>query len=218
MKEFDLNIGAQMFCADGKCGKLAKFAVNTDAWQVTHLIVEEGLLLKRARVFPIHSIERATPDEIHLAFKADELVNYPEYREEVIEKLAPMHVGSSRPTFPVDQGGTPYAHSTAPPVHKVFQRVRFGVPEDLAVVEQGTPIIGLDGQIGKLDHFLVDAADGRITRLVAQQGILFTTKRTIPVSMAEFISEKGVSIAVTDEELKGLPQYKPQGDGQQEAT
>lgn len=203
MNELDLNIGTQIYCADEKYGKLAKVAVDLGVWQVTHLIVEEGLLLKRSRVFPIHSVERATADGLHLAIDPDELTDYPEYREEVIEMVAPGQVEGIRPTSPLAYGGPTYTP-------KVPQKVRYGVPDHIAVLEMGMPIIGLGGRIGKLDHFLVKAGNGRITHLVTQQGLLFTTRRVIPIAIVEQITEKGVSIAATEEELKGFPQYEPQ--------
>lgn len=211
MKILDLNIGADVFCRDSKCGKLAKYAVNRDAWLVARLIVEEGVLLKRARVFPLASVERATADEIQLSIGEEELPNYPEYREETIEKPDPESAGGS----PVRTAG-PYGQTERATVSTVREKVRYGVPEELAVVERGTPIEGPEGEVGKLDHFLVNAAKGAITHLVAQQGLLFSTKRLIPVSMVESISEGSVFIAATEEVLKGLPEYDPESMALQE--
>lgn len=205
MKTLDLNIGADVFCRDGKCGKLAKYAVNRDAWLVARLIVEDGVLLKRGRVFPLASVERATAGEIQLSIGEEELPNYPEYREEVIEQPAPGGAGGD----PMRAAG-PYGQTGVAAVPTVREKVRYGVPDELAVVERGTPIEGPEGRVGKLDHFLVNAAKGEITHLVAQQGVLFSTKRLIPVSMVESISEGGVFIAATEEVLKGLPEYDPE--------
>lgn len=214
-KENDLNIGADVFCTDGKCGKLAKYAVNTDAWLVARLIVEDGVLLKRGRVFPFSSVEWATADEIQLSIDMEELPNYPEYREEVIEKPASggAEGGALREATPYGHG-----HTAVAPVPTVRERVRYGVPEELAVIGRGTPIEGFEGRVGKLDHFLVNAANGEITYVVAQQGLLFSAKRLIPVTMVESISEGAVSVAATGDVLKGLPEYDPGDVALQEMT
>ena len=81
MNDFDFNIGAQVHCQDGQCGKLAKVVVNPDTLQVTDLIIEEGFLLKRARVFPISVVESTTAEDIYLSVHSDDLGNYREYRE-----------------------------------------------------------------------------------------------------------------------------------------
>lgn len=216
MEEFDLKVGAQVFCTDGKCGKLAKYAVNPDTMQVTHLIVEDGLLLKRARVFPIYSVEATASGEIHLFVQADEVVNYPEYREEEIEKPVPGNDAGSLPA--AWRQGAPFAQSAAAPVATVRETVRYGIPEEVIVIERGTPINGLESRIGKLDHFLVQAAGGEISRLVVQQGLLFTAQRAIPVSMVESIAESGISVAALGEELKGLPEYDAAGYESQEVS
>ena len=215
MKELDLNIGAQVLCTDGKCGTLAKYAVNPDEWQVTHLIVEDGMLLKKGRVFPFSSVEWATPDEIQLAVHDEELAKYPEYREEVIEKPAPEGTNGAAVADGIPYG---HGHSAAPPVPTVREKVRFGVAEELAVVEPGTVINGREGKVAKLDHFLLDAASGAITRVIAQQGLLFAKKRSIPVFMADSISERAIFVAATEEELKEMAEYQPENGGSEEMT
>lgn len=213
MEELDLTIGAHVFCSDGRCGKLAKYAVNPDAWQVTHLIIEEGLLLKRARVLPFFAVQWATPHEIQLFIDTEELTNYPEFREDIIEKEAPEQVKGRPPAMAVEQEGVPYPHSMALPVPIMREKVRHGIPEFLEVIDRGTPLNGLEEQVGKVDHFVVNAATGEIIYLIAEQGLLFTTRWVIPISMVETLSEKGVSIAATAETLKSLQQYEPQSAG-----
>lgn len=209
MKELDLNIGAQVFCSGDRCGKLAKAAVNSETMQVTHLIVEEGFLLKRSRVFPISSVDRTTPDEITLSITVDELEKYPEYREEVVERPVRRHEDTLTPA--AWREGMPHGQTVTTPVQTVRERVRYGVPEELAVIGRGTPINGLEGQIGKLDHLLVEAGGGEISRLVVQQGLLFTTQKALPVSIVESIAESGISVAARTEELRSLPQYEVDG-------
>lgn len=212
MDELDLTLGAHVFCIDGKCGKLAKYAVNPDTWQVTHLIIEKGFLLKRARVLPLFAVKWATPYEIQLFIDVEDLSIYPEFREDVVEQETPQQVEGRPPALAVEQEGLPYAHSVAVPVPTVRETVRQGVPDNLEVIGRGAPINGLEGQIGKVDHLVVNAANGEIIYLIAEQGALFTTKWTVPVSMVEAISERGVSIAATAEVLKGLRPYEPRGD------
>jgi len=206
MNELDLTIGAQIFCTDGKCGTLAKLAVNPETWQVTHLIVEEGFLLKRSRVFPFSSVERTTSAEIYLTIHSAELVNYPVYREETVERPAPEQADSGTATF--WREGVPYGVGPAGRLLVISEKIRHGVPEDLAVVDHGTPVEGLDGGLGKLDHFLVGAAAGEITQIIVRQGLLLTTKRAVPLFRAESISEDAIFVQATSEELEGLPEYK----------
>ncbi|HEX6386047.1 MAG TPA: BON domain-containing protein [Anaerolineae bacterium] len=201
MNEFDFNIGAQVHCQDGKCGKLAKVVVNPETLQVTDLIVEEGFLLKRARVFPISVVETATAEEIHLSINSDELGNFREYRE--VEYEAPAPGGNA--SFQEPYAGMPLNVSKVPMVR---EKVREGISSDeLIVVQQGTPVSNAKGKVGKLDHVLSAEDSNEITHLVVRHGALFGELLVIPVSMVEHVGEKGILIAPTDNELKELDRY-----------
>lgn len=208
MNEFDLNISAQVLCSDGKCGSLAKVAVDPETRQVTYLIVEEGFLLKRSRVFPFSSVDMATSDNIGLLLQSDDLENYPVYREETVEMPARNQGEAAGSTF--WREGVPYGVGPAMPIPTVTETIRYGLPDDAEVVDRSTPVEGLDGAIGKLDHFIVDAASGEIRKIVVQKGLFFSTKRVIPASMASMISEDGIFVEATPEELEGLREYRPE--------
>ena len=210
MNEFDLDFGAQVFCKDGKCGTLSRLAVDPETWQVTHLIVEEGFLLKRARVFPFASLDSTTPAGIYLTIHSTELENYPVYQEETVETPAPNQGEAGMSAF--WREGVPYGVGSTVPLAIITEKIRHGVPEDVVVTDRGTPVEGLDGGIGKLDHFLVGATAGELTQIIIQQGLLFINKRAIPAYLARSISEDGIFVEASREELEDLPEYLPDGD------
>jgi uncharacterized protein YrrD len=204
MNEFDLIIGAQVYCQDGKCGKLSKIAVEPDARQVTHLIVEEGFLLKRARVLPLSVVVQAAAGDIYLAIEKDELLDYPDYQEHEVERPAPGYSQSGTQT---QVGDSPFGAGLALPVPMIREKIRRGVLPTLAVIERGIPIKNLERTLGKLDHVLAEPEDGRITRLVMQQGLLFPEQRLLPISLVEGFGEHGISVAALQEDLKELRHY-----------
>ncbi len=208
MNEFGLNIGAQVFCSDGKCGSLAKVALHPETRQVTHLIVEEGFLLKRSRVFPFSSIDSATPAEIHLLLHSNELDNYPVYREETVETPADNQGGAGAST--VWREGGPYGVGAPAPLPVITETIRHGVADNLVLLDRSTSVEGLDGRVGKLDRFLVDVASGEITQIIVEQGMVFTSKRAIPASMASTFTEDGIFVEAATEALRALPEYGPE--------
>lgn len=204
MNEFDFNMGAHVHCQDGQCGKLAKVVLNPDTWQVTDLIVEEGFLLKRARVFPISVVTTTTAEDIYLSISSGDLGNFPEFREVEYEVLA-----SDNKTLFQD----PYAAGSldTAKVPMVREKIRQGITsDDLLVVQQGTPVFNAAGKVGKLDHVITNEESGQITHLVVRQGTLFSEQLVIPVFMVEHVGEKGILIAPTDNELKELARYTPE--------
>ena len=204
MNEFDFNIGARVHCQDGQCGKLAKVVVHPDTWQVTDLIVEEGFLLKRARVFPVSAVERTTTEDIYLTISSNELNNFREYREVEYEVPVP----GSTTSFP-----DPYSATSLTQVPTVLEKTRQGISSDeLIVVEKGTPVMNARGKVGHLDHLITNEESNEITHLVVRRGALFSERLLVPVFMVEHVSENGILIAPTNNELKELARYTPEED------
>jgi uncharacterized protein YrrD len=207
------TIGAQVVCQNGKCGKLSKIAVDPETWEVRDLIVEEGFLLKRARVFPISLVESATPDEICLALDAEELPNYREYEEDQYESLANGMEGVplSRPEVPPHEAAmqvvNTYNETGTETIPLVREKIRKGVDSDLELVEHGTPVIGIDGEMGKLDRVITDSDTGKVTHLVMRHGFLSADHTLIPVTLVEHIGENGIGVKASKEGLEEITDY-----------
>ena len=87
MNVFHLHLGAQVRCLDGLCGKLSHIILNPITKKVTGLIVTEGFLKPKARIFPLSTVIYTTPDEIHLSLCLEDLPNHGEYREKTFVRL-----------------------------------------------------------------------------------------------------------------------------------
>jgi hypothetical protein len=144
MSEHHLTIGAHVYCADGKFGKLTRVAIEPDTWQVTDLIVEEGFLLKCSRVFPISLVSSATGEEIHLSIGEDALASFQQYSEEEFEVFSGPWKQFGPPGSSIGDGETVvhvldhYGLSPSAVAPIVRRKVRTGVAEELATIEKGT--------------------------------------------------------------------------------
>ena len=205
MNEYDLHFGADVHCTDGKCGRLSGVAVNRDTREVTHILVEAGLLLKKARVFPF-SLVSQVGDTINLAITSEAAGDYPYFREETILTDAGGSAGG------MVTGGQTLA--TAPAV--VRQKIRQGLPDERAVIERGLPVISPDGREGRLDHLLVDSDTRRISALVLESGVLFTSQKLVPGEMIESLAESGIYLNATPEQMENLQPYVRGENGEPE--
>ena len=207
MNQFDFDIGAQVHCQDGNCGRLAKVVVDPETQQVTNLIVEAGFLLKRARVFPIAVVETTTAEGIYLSIVSADLSNYPEYREVEHERPASGAEAPFTASGAILPGGMALPEQSVPLVR---EKVREGLSsEDLSLVAQGTPLKNQEGVFGKVDHVIVDADSKEITGLVVRHGFVFPELLNLPVSLIEYVGEKSIFVSATNEELQKLPRYSP---------
>jgi len=158
----DFDVGARVYCADEEaCGRLHKVVVNPHTREVTDLIVERGFLRKQERVLPVAMVERAAEDGIYTSMDMDGLSNLPEYREIEFEEpegdWGKPHQGNmvcwSSPHGPM-------CHEAVVP--RVRREVQEGIQSNRDVLERGTPVINSDGEMGQVDHVLVDSTTGEL--------------------------------------------------------
>jgi uncharacterized protein YrrD len=210
---FDLNIGAEVVCQDGKCGKLRKIVIDPDSRQVTDLIVEKGWLLKEDRVIPYDLVNNATEEEIQLSIRSDQLSDFQAYQE--VSFQVPDQEDWEDSVYQQGQVVTwsrmpnAYGLQVSRPLVPILEfKVDDGVPDQEALVKRGTPVLIDSEEIGQVDHLLVDSETGEMDYLVVDQGLLQRAV-IIPSDYLKQISESGVSLDVEEKELAGLPRYHP---------
>jgi sporulation protein YlmC with PRC-barrel domain len=208
-----LNIGAEVHCPDGECGTLDKLVIHPRSHEVTDLIVKKGLLLKEDRVIPISAVAEATADRIELSVAADEFERYPEYDED--EYWAPRRLPSNQEELwsrsviwmqPYQTASVLFRESVTP---QEEIEDREGVDVDQSVMGGGTPVRNAAGEIGEVDHLLVDLDSGNITHLVVEKGVLEEDYVVIPYDVVQYMDDEGVFVDVDDDDLENLPRYTP---------
>ncbi|MCB0036904.1 MAG: BON domain-containing protein [Anaerolineales bacterium] len=205
MNKLDLHfhMGAHIHCYDEPCGKLAKVALNKDFLEITHVIVEEGLLLKRARVLPISTIERIEGNDIYVNFHSDQLGNYPEYQERIVEVPITDPIIRPEPTYNFNEvtlaGARPdLGIRTAPKVNRI------GIPDELIVIGNSTTIHNLENSIGRLDCVITNKDTFQIKGVVVRQGLIFTDYATLPIDWVEVIENDDIVLKYNNRELHEL--------------
>jgi osmotically-inducible protein OsmY len=206
-----LPIGAIVHCHDGAAGRLKYVVLDPDDGEVTHLIVERGMLLHRDIVVPVSWIERTTEATLYLNANRDDLKVLPEYdeREFVMPDPAYRPLSGHRVEdtrvwlgpYAVVGGGRPW----------VLQRVRLGVEDDEVLIRRGLPVLTSDDRpAGVIDHLVVDPTSKHITHLVVRRGWLWNRQaRLVPVDQVAAVSEYGVRLRLSAAGLDHLPPYQP---------
>ena len=209
MAKFDFDIGTEVDCQDGRCGKLHKVVLDPHTRRVTDLIVERGFLLTTDRVVPVDLVGQATRERITLLISSQALSEYPRYKVVEFREPAP-EVQSEH----YDQGdvrcwvGRYGAVCPEPVVPMVRRQIREGVLPIRAVIERGTPVQDTGGsQIGKVDHLLVDQESGEVSHLVVRKGLL-PYYPILPIEKVKSVTDKAVSVSLAEGELELLPRYR----------
>ena len=206
------RIGADVYCTDGRAGKLIKVVMDPHTKRVTDLIVEKGFLQKGDRVIPVWAVAEANEERIQLAVSSRELQEFPRYRE--ADFRVPVPGWETDPRYGAEEvvhWATRYGIPIEPVRPAIRQRVREGVDVDREVIGRGTRVYNVDGTIGHIDHLLVDRMTGEITHLIVRQG-LFPRRLVIPMTLVKNVTDEGVYVHATREELSRLTQHVQRAD------
>lgn len=204
MHKLALKLGAHVYGRNKHCGHLAKIVIEPTIWQLTDLIVENGLIFKQATVLPIAEVADTLGQTVNLKITHEQLRELPEYQETVVNKgiadwPAVKSVGE------VEYLALPVTN--VPNLTLTRQKERIGVSKESLILDNQTRVECLDGYVGHLSHLIVDARDNLISDLVFCQGTLFPKHYLISSYYVDHLTEPKIVLAKTLAESDQLPQY-----------
>lgn len=204
MHKLALRFSENVFSGGQHCGQLAKIVVTPREWKITDLIVENGLLFKRATVLPITSVSDTLGQYINLNIPGDQLKEYPEFQQTSLKK------GSGNWPVSKSVGEVEYftlPTTAVPALATPATKARTGVSRDALILDSDTTVECLESRIGRLSHVIVDAKDYIISSLVFAQGTLFPKNYSISSTCVDYLSESKIQLGLTRAEVDQLPQY-----------
>lgn len=203
------RIGAEASCSDGLGGKVSRLVMDPVALTVTHLVIEPKHRAEPGRLVPVHLVD-TTADHLRLRcsiaeFDKLELAEETQVAEgldyaggygqaEAVQSFGGMgSMGGSGMGIGMGLG-----HSAPVVVHDV-------VPLGETDVQRGESVHALDGEIGKVQGFLVDPGDNHITHVLLQEGHLWGRKEvSIPISAVIGV-DAGIRLNITKKQVEDLP-------------
>jgi sporulation protein YlmC with PRC-barrel domain len=187
-EETEFAMGATASCVDGPGGKVSRVIIDPATETVTHLVIEPKHRFGVGRLVPLDLVE-TTAGDIRLRCTVEEFGELePAQETELVDDV----------TGSLGLGGL----NTPPPVPVIIQDV---VPLGEADVDRGEPVHALDGEIGRVQGFLVDPDDHRVTHVLLEEGHLWGRKKvSIPVSAITGV-ENGIQLSLTKKQVEDLP-------------
>ena len=195
----DIPINVDVLCNSKLCGRSTSLVVNPVNERVTHLVVTEKEFPNIERLVPVENILTSTQDSIQLRCNQSDLSGM-----QAFEETDFIGAGQLISALPYDSPFQvwPYGMYDAMPIPLEHDRIPVGE----VVIHRGTPVEATDGQIGKVDEFLVDPKNDSITHLVLREGHLWGKRDvTIPVSDIENITDNAIYLKLDKRSLEKLP-------------
>jgi hypothetical protein len=206
-------LGATVSCTDGFCGVVSRTILDPVARAVTHLVIVPRHHHAEGRLVPVKLIE-ATAGEIRLRCTLAEFARLDPAEEvkltgddgygggygqaEAVQgygNVGGMGVGASSSGMGIGMG---LGHST--PVI-----VSHAVPLGETEVERHDSVHAVDGEIGRVEGFIVSPADHQVTHVLLQEGHLWGRRQVaIPVSAVASV-DAGIRLNITKKQVEDLP-------------
>ena len=202
----DIAINAKVLCSDGECGHVYCVIVHPIHKEITHIVVQESAFLGPERLVPVSYIQESTSDKIVLSCTQNDLVE--------MENFTESHFVGADESFEDYDAGHYYVHPylvPGPDLESGFEVEPLiieeeKIPSDEFGLHRGSRVNATDGAIGKVDEFLINPDDNKITHLVLREGHLWGKKNiTIPVNQIDHIEEDTVFLRLDRKAIKELP-------------
>jgi sporulation protein YlmC with PRC-barrel domain len=192
--ETEFTIGTHARCSDGPCGEVSRIVIDPASRTVTHLVIEPKHHHRMlARLVPVHLVD-ITPGELSLRCTLAEFGNLE--AAEATQLVQGVPAGGLGPAGMDSPLGIPHA------VETVVEDV---VPAGESEVRHGERVHALDGEIGEVQGFIVNADDDRVTHVLLKEGHLWGRKEVaIPITAVRGV-ENGIMLNLTKQQVEDLP-------------
>jgi sporulation protein YlmC with PRC-barrel domain len=187
---------AEVHCADRVCGTTTYIVINPDTRQVTHLVVKESESPHEERLVPIETVINAGPEKVQIRLTSDQLHSQ---RPFTVDEFLPGTIPFL--TYPAEGYMTWPATGAMPQPLEIQQN-----PPGTLAIPRGARVEARDGDVGKVDEFLIDPVSDRITHIILREGSLWDKRDvTIPVSQIDRIENNTVYLLLDKREIEDLP-------------
>jgi hypothetical protein len=206
-------LGATANCTDGLCGVVSRTILDPAARAVTHLVIVPRHHHAEGRLVPVELVE-ATAGEIRLRCTLAEFARLDSAEE--VEVIGDDGYGGGYGQAGAVQGygnvGGMGVGGSASGVgigaslgHHVPVVVSHAIPLGETEVGRHECVHAVDGEIGKVEGFIVSPADHQVTHVLLQEGHLWGRRQVaIPVSAVASL-DAGIRLNITKKQVEDLP-------------
>ncbi len=194
--------GTSVFTYDNKnAGKLRRVVIDPQTDEVTHIVIEKGLLLKDDKVVPVDKVAFSTPYRIDLTCTAEELSTL--FPMEIAHTV-PLHEAASEERIYLPMPGGMYV--SPPPQPTTVTEVTRTIPDNLVALKEGSPVMtGDDQHAGDVEKVLTSSTTGRVTGFIISHGLLFKQRKSIPIEWVKSIDPDEVVLIYAMKQVDELP-------------
>lgn len=210
-----LQKGAEVYSSAGKkLGNLSRVILDPNTREVTHLVIEKGILFTSNKIISIDQVNPENEEMILLTTPEQDLENFQDFEEAHYVNLDSTDYPGSDVASSFWYPPADYAWwQTGPqpgiaPLPVYALQTTQNIPDGAVALEEGARVISADDrEVGHIEQLIVENQDNRVTHFVVSAGLLFKERKLIPALWISTIGEKKVRLAVDAGTLERLPGY-----------
>lgn len=222
MFKVELKEGLSVETADGReLGHINRFVLHPDTNEVTHIVVEKGMLLPEDKVVPFNNVRSATDEKVILDEHIRDFDDLPPFEEQHYARVGERDftrdrtVGrSTYPTAPAYYWYPPYGYTGFPayglasypwPRGETVQNI----PADTVPLKEGTNVMSSDGEhVGDVDRLFLEPGSNKATHFLISQGLFFKDHKMVPANWIRTVKDDKVHLNISSQVLEQLPAYE----------
>ncbi len=205
----EISLNAKVECTNGESwypvGRCVSVLFNPLDEKVTHMVVKADKAPHTQYKVPVELAAETSSEEIRLACSRADLEKMaPFIKTTYIEKSVPASMIGGAGMY--GMGGFYYAPYVMLDVIVKVPEEHQQIPAGELAIRRGTHVEATDGEVGKVDEFVVNPKNGHITHLVMREGHLWGQKEVvIPVSALGETREDTVHLKLDKLQVETLP-------------
>ncbi len=194
--EFPLNV--DVHCTNGHCGRSTHIILNPVTEQVSHFVVKEKGSSAVERLVSVKLVANTAAEVILLSCTQEEFSRLESFNQ-------PEFIYTNLPQHATDPSLTMLWPYVVPVKRIIDDKIRRIPPGELAV-RRGARVRATDGDVGRVDEFIVGPVSGNITHLVLREGHPWKGRDiTISVAQIDHIEEKIVYLTIDKKTIASMP-------------
>ena len=201
-ERWEFKIGVPVEADFGPIGRLRQVVLNPGDGRVAALVVRRPGLPARDVVLPVEAVEEASDDVIRL-----KPIRGLEQTQPLIQRERYIAAPSGAGGYTSDQALYSLVGRGRPTGSEQATEGQLGSPA--MVIRAGERVVATDGEVGRVEHVLVDSASRRATHFTVRKGLLLRKDIMVPVEWIAEWQPDVIKLGVDKATLERLPAYRP---------
>ena len=210
--------------SDGEgVGSLKRVVLDPETNEVTHVVAEKGLLLRKDRLIAVHLIDHSEDDRLILRDDVDDPDSLPEFQEtefvavtEPVARSGPAE-RQIQPVYWYPSVGTAWwgagtgGYTSVPAGGMPFfaYKTELHIAEGTIPLREGARVVSEDGEhVGDVEQVITGPDGEQVSHVVISRGLLLKEHKLVPVTWISRLGEDHIRLSVDAHQVQSLPDYE----------